>query len=88
MYRKLTKDNVGLIRSEFMKNKYYTKGSYLQAVRLYAKAFNVSRKTIQDVINFRSWKHVPVYELEEDPALTRSVLELEKLDPWSLVWFD
>ena len=87
----LTEDDVRFIRSEFNKKTYDARGAYLQGVLVFARSFNVSRKTIQDVIHFRTWKKVPtrsVIELEEDPGLTLSVLELEKLDPFDGICLD
>jgi len=82
----LTESDVRFIRSEFEKNTYAERSSYLQGVRVFARSFNVSRKAIVDVIRGRTWKTVQADELEEDPALTRSVIELEKLDPFSIKW--
>ena len=84
----LTEDDVRLIRSEFMKNSHIGNVAYSQAVRVFAEKFNVTRTAIYDVIRFRTWKTVPANALEEDPGLTRSLLELEKLDPFDGIFLE
>ena len=61
--------------SEFDRSNFYTHT---------AKILHVAPRTIRDVIQYRTWKHVDFPMLEEEPGLAHSLAELESLDPFEV----
>jgi len=82
----LTEDNVRFIRRAYETDR-KLHASYGLFLRRTANEFNVSPKTIRDVIVFRTWKHVAFPITDEEAGLAESVAELKALDPFG-VWLD